>query len=56
MIANTVPLVKQQADAIRTHTGFEVRAYDGSMGVDFWKEDEVSAYAYLCGFFIRYII
>ena len=42
MIANTVPLVRQQAQAIKMHTGFAVRSYDGSMGVDFWKEEDVS--------------
>jgi len=41
MIATTVPLVRQQAEAIRRETGYVVKSYDGSMGVDYWDPDKV---------------
>ncbi|KAA0187252.1 hypothetical protein HAZT_HAZT006657 [Hyalella azteca] len=41
MVANTVPLVRQQAKAIREHLGgFKVAQYDGSMNVDSWNEEK----------------
>ena len=30
----------QQAGVLRDHTGMETGGYVGSMGVDFWKENE----------------
>lgn len=30
----------QQASVLRDHTGMETGGYVGSMGVDFWKENE----------------
>lgn len=40
MIANTVPLVRQQAKAIGQLTPYSVSSYDGSMGVDFWDREK----------------
>lgn len=40
-IVNTVPLVYQQAQAIRRHTALTVGAYEGSMGTDFWTDEKV---------------
>ncbi|KAF2368450.1 Helicase C-terminal [Trinorchestia longiramus] len=40
MLANTVPLVRQQAKAIQQHVGYSVGAYDGSMGVDIWDKQK----------------
>ena len=42
MIANTVPLVKQQKEAIATLSPNTVQNYDGSMGTDFWDIEKVS--------------
>ncbi|KAK3890621.1 hypothetical protein Pcinc_005417, partial [Petrolisthes cinctipes] len=39
-VVNTVPLVYQQARAIQRHTALTVGMYEGSMGVDIWKEEQ----------------
>nr|XP_045623564.1 endoribonuclease Dicer-like [Procambarus clarkii] len=39
-VVNTVPLVHQQAIAIENHTGLNVGKYEGSMGVDYWTDDQ----------------
>lgn len=44
MIANTVPLVRQQANAISQNTSLTVGCYDGSMGVDLWDKKKVGAW------------
>ncbi|KAL7643352.1 UNVERIFIED_CONTAM: hypothetical protein RMT77_006644 [Armadillidium vulgare] len=38
-LVNTVPLVYQQSEAIRRHTGYSVGHYEGSMNVDLWSEE-----------------
>uniref|UniRef100_A0A1B6DNE2 Uncharacterized protein n=1 Tax=Clastoptera arizonana TaxID=38151 RepID=A0A1B6DNE2_9HEMI len=38
-LVNTVPLVTQQSQSIRTSTPFSVGAYSGDMGVDFWDKE-----------------
>ena len=35
-----VPLVFQQAEAIRSHTALQVKAFCGEMGVDYWTRDQ----------------
>lgn len=37
---NTVPLVMQQAEYMKRHTGLKCKGYSGDMGVDFWDEDQ----------------
>nr|AIY24625.1 dicer 2 [Graminella nigrifrons] len=38
-LVNTVALVHQQVEQIRTNTPFEVKGYCGDMGVDMWEKD-----------------
>ncbi|CAL4063247.1 unnamed protein product [Meganyctiphanes norvegica] len=39
-VVNTVPLVRQQAGAIKMHTAFSVGLYEGSMNVDMWDKEK----------------
>ncbi|KAB7502303.1 putative aarF domain-containing protein kinase 1 [Armadillidium nasatum] len=39
-LVNTVPLVHQQSEVIRRHTGYSVGSYEGSMNIDLWSEEK----------------